>query len=297
MSVPNDSQDVGHSVSPRGLQGAEKICDQLQDETALARPLSRIKHKILIMSGKGGVGKSTVAVNLAFSLVRAGWNVGLLDVDIHGPNVPKMLGLEGAQVRGSGDFLKPVMHSPKLKLMSIGFMLHSVSDAVIWRGALKTRMIKQFLEDVEWGELDFLIIDAPPGTGDEPLTVCEVIGDADGAVIVTTPQGVALTDIRKSLTFCRQLRIPVLGVIENMSGFLCPHCGKNTDLFKSGGGVRVAHEMQVPFLVTIPIRSTVVDACDSGIPIVVTEPEGEVAKAFNALVEKLGFAREPAGGH
>ena len=297
MSAENNSQGPDRSVSSVPSQGREKSPDQLEDEQALARRLSQIKHKMLVMSGKGGVGKSTVAVNLAFSLVRSGWKVGLLDVDIHGPNVPKMLGIEGERARGSGDVLMPVLHSPNLKVMSIGFLLRTASDAVIWRGPLKMRIIKQFLKDVEWGELDFLIIDAPPGTGDEPLSVCQLIEDADGALIVTTPQEVALTDVRKSITFCQQMKTPVLGVIENMSGFLCPHCGKRTDLFKSGGGARVADEMQVPFLVTIPIVSTVVDAGDNGIPIVVAEPKGEVAKAFDAIVQKLGFSRENVRDH
>ncbi len=297
MSAENNSQGPDGSVSSVPSQRGEKSPEQLQDEQALARRLSQIKHKMLVMSGKGGVGKSTVAVNLAFSLVRSGWKVGLLDVDIHGPNVPKMLGIEGERARGHDDVLMPVLHSPNLKVMSIGFLLRTTSDAVIWRGPLKMRIIKQFLKDVEWGELDFLIIDAPPGTGDEPLSVCQLIEDADGALIVTTPQEVALTDVRKSITFCRQMKTPVLGVIENMSGFLCPHCGKRTDLFKSGGGVRIAHEMQVPFLVTIPIVSSVVDAGDNGIPIVVAEPKGEVAKAFDAIVQKLGFSRENVRDH
>lgn len=290
MSDEKNAQNEEHGSCSAKPQQGDRDLDQYVEREALAKRLAKIKHKILVMSGKGGVGKTTVAVNLAISLARAGKKVGLMDVDIHGPNVPKMLGIEKGRVVGEGEGLLPVEHSPNLKLMSAAFLLRSTSDAIIWRGPLKMGLIKQFIKDVEWGELDFLITDAPPGTGDEPLSVCQLIPDADGALIVTTPQEVALTDIRKSITFCRQVKMNVLGVIENMSGFVCPHCGKKTDLFKSGGGARVADEMQVPFLGRIPIEASVVNAGDEGLPIVVSEPEGEVARAFKEIIAKLGYS-------
>jgi len=266
-------------------QRADKTLEQWKDKEALGKRLGKIKHKILVMSGKGGVGKSTVATNIAFALSEKGFKVGLMDVDIHGPNIPKMLGIEWGQVGGKEGDLQPVYHSPNLKVMSIGFFLRQESDAVIWRGPLKMNLIKQFIRDVDWGELDYLIADSPPGTGDEPLSVCQLIEKADGAVIVTTPQEVALTDIRKAVTFCRRVNMPILGIIENMSGFVCPYCGKRTDLFKRGGGKRIAEEMGAPFLGSIPIDPSVVEACDEGIPVLSKKPDSEVAKAFKDIVK------------
>jgi len=268
-------------------QHADKTLEQWKDKQALGKRLSKIKHKILVMSGKGGVGKSTVATNVAFALSEKGFKVGLMDVDIHGPNIPKMLGIEWGQVGGKEGNLQPVYYSPNLKVMSIGFFLREESDAVIWRGPLKMNLIKQFIRDVDWGKLDYLIADSPPGTGDEPLSVCQLIEKADGALIVTTPQEVALTDIRKAVTFCRKVNMPILGIIENMSGFVCPHCGKRTDLFKRGGGKRIAEEMGVPFLGSIPIDPSVVEACDEGIPTMVKNPNSEVSKAFKEIVDKI----------
>ncbi|MDO9541428.1 MAG: Mrp/NBP35 family ATP-binding protein, partial [Kiritimatiellia bacterium] len=201
--------------------------------------LEQIKHKIIVLSGKGGVGKSTVAVNVAVSLTLAGKRVGLLDVDIHGPSIPKMLDLEDTRISVRDEIMLPV-EKDGLKVMSIGFLLQNRDDAVIWRGPMKMGVIKQFLKDVDWGELDYLVIDSPPGTGDEPLSVCQLVKNADGAVIVTTPQDVATNDVRKSINFCRQLNLPVLGVVENMSGFVCPKCGELTAIFKTGGGERMA---------------------------------------------------------
>jgi len=214
---------------------------QMQAEQEQIRNrLKQIKRQILILSGKGGVGKSTVAVNIAVSLALAGKKVGLLDIDIHGPSIPKILNLEGKTVQAAGDSILPIETAENLKVMSIGFLLRGSSDAVIWRGPMKYQMIKQFLKDVQWGNLDFLIVDSPPGTGDEPLSVVQLLENADGAIIVTTPQEVALSDVRKCITFCRNLRLPVLGVLENMSGFVCPNCGQRTDVFKSGGGEQMS---------------------------------------------------------
>ena len=234
-----------------------------RDRQKLQSRLCRVGHKILVLSGKGGVGKSTVAVNLAMALCIAGKRVGLLDIDIHGPSIPTMLGLEHAAVQGVSDELMPV-ETAGLKVVSAGFFLHNQDDALIWRGPLKMAAIKQFLMDVAWGDLDFLVIDSPPGTGDEPLSVCQLIGRLNGAVIVTTPQKVAAVDVRKSITFCRQMAVPVLGVVENMNGFVCPHCGDVTFIFGAGGGKRMAAEMKVPFLGSIPIDPEIAEACDEG---------------------------------
>ena len=256
------------------------------DRQQLASRLCRIRHKILVLSGKGGVGKSTVAVNLAVSLTLAGKRVGLLDVDIHGPSVPKMLHLEDASVQVAGGSIVPV-ELGDLKVMSIGFLLRNQDDAVIWRGPMKMGVIKQFLTDVEWGELDYLVVDAPPGTGDEPLSVCQLIEDADGAVVVTTPQDVALAAVRRSIGFCRQLHFTVLGVIENMSGFVCPHCGKLTEVFGSGGGERMAQEMGVPFLGRIPMDPEICEAGDGGKPYVHHYARTETAKAFGRAIAPI----------
>ena len=250
----------------------------------LSRRMCRIRHKVMVLSGKGGVGKSTVAVNLAVSLSMQGCTVGLLDVDIHGPSVPRLLGLEGHQIQSNGDAFIPVEFSKNLKVMSVGFMLRERNDAVIWRGPMKHNVIKQFLKDVEWGELDYLIIDLPPGTGDEPLAVCQLIEDAEGAVVVTTPQEVALLDVRKSITFCKQVNVPVIGVIENMSGFTCPKCGELTNIFKNSGAERMAQEMGVPFLGSIPIDPSVGIACDEGTPYVMKTDDSEAAKAIELTV-------------
>jgi Mrp family chromosome partitioning ATPase len=237
--------------------------EEFEERRKLQSRLCRIRHKIVVLSGKGGVGKSTVAVNLAAALTMAGRRVGLLDVDIHGPSIPTMLGLEGATPSGDEDGMRPI-EVDGLKVMSLGFLLASPDDAVIWRGPLKMSVIKQFLKDVAWGDLDYLVIDSPPGTGDEPLSVCQLIGSLDGAVIVTTPQRVATVDVRKSITFCRQLHVPVLGVVENMSGFVCPQCGTVSQILPSGGGRRIAEDMGVPFLGSIPLDPMVAQAGDQG---------------------------------
>ena len=249
--------------------------------------MENIKHKILVLSGKGGVGKSTVAVNLAISLALSGKSVGLLDIDIHGPSIPKILNLEGKTVQAAGDAILPIETVENLKVMSIGFLLRGSNDAVIWRGPMKHKMIKQFLEDVQWGNLDFLIIDSPPGTGDEPLSVVQLLEKADGAVVVTTPQQLSVLDVKKCITFCRQLNLPVLGVIENMSGFVCPKCGERTDIFKSGGGREMANQMSVPFLGRIPIDPQIVQACDSGRPFVYHYNQTETAKAFEKVLNPI----------
>ncbi len=257
-----------------------------QKEERLQEQLRQIKHTIVVMSGKGGVGKSTVAANLAIALAQRNYKVGLMDADIHGPNIPKMLGIERSQLMSAGNGIRPVMYSSNLKVISVAFMLASTDDAVIWRGPLKHAMIRQFLSDVSWGELDYLIIDLPPGTGDEPLSVAQTIQHVDGGIIVTTPQDVALLDSRKTVTFARKLNIPVRGIVENMSGFICPHCGKRTDIFKTGGGEKAAMEMNVPFLGKIPLDPDVVTLCDDGSPYVEKYPLSEMVQAFSSITEQ-----------
>jgi len=259
---------------------------QQHQEQRLQAQLKQIKHTLVVMSGKGGVGKSTVATNLAVTLAQRNHIVGLMDADIHGPNIPKMLGMEDAQLMSTGDGLKPIMYYPNLKVMSVAFMLQSRDDAVIWRGPLKHAVIRQFVSDVHWGELDYLIVDLPPGTGDEPLSVAQTMGQVDGAIIVTTPQDVALLDARKSITFARMLNIPVRGIVENMSGFICPHCGKRTDIFKTGGGEKAAEEMHVPFLGRIPLDPSVVTLCDDGKPYVERFPFSEITQAFLQIADQ-----------
>ena len=268
-------------------KGRKEALDRYLEREALAARMNRIGRTVLILSGKGGVGKSTVAANLAVALAQAGESVGLLDVDIHGPSIPKLMGLEGRAPASNGHSIKPIEYDSRLKVMSIGFVLGGPDDAVIWRGPLKMNVIKQFLKDVEWGDLDFLVVDCPPGTGDEPLSVVQLIGKPDGAVIVTMPQDLAISDVRKSINFCRQLDLPVLGVIENMSGFVCPHCGKRIDIFKTGGGEAMAADMDVPFLGRIPIDPEVVQASDRGELYMQTRAESETAAAFRDAITPI----------
>ncbi len=253
----------GDSSCSATKQNKDESKEEYADRRRLQARLCRINHKIAVISGKGGVGKSTVAVNLATALALNGLRVGLLDIDIHGPSVPTMLGLENKTIEGSAGELLPVEFGG-LKVMSIGFLLQNQDDAVIWRGPMKMGVIKQFLTDVNWGDLDYLIIDVPPGTGDEPLSLCQLIQPLDGAVIVTTPQRVAAVDVRKSISFCRRLSVPVLGVVENMSGFVCPKCGELTQILPEGGGRKIATDMKVAFLGAIPMDPGIAQSGDSG---------------------------------
>ena len=268
-------------------QKADFQRQQALEQEALQERMKTIKHKILILSGKGGVGKSTVAANLAMTLARDGKRVGLMDVDIHGPSIPKLMGIMGQVPQMGEKTITPVKVGERLFIMSMGSLLQHQDLAVIWRGPLKMGAIKQFLKDVEWGELDFLIIDSPPGTGDEPLSVAQLIPDLDGAIVVTSPQDLSILDVRKSITFCRQLNMPVLGVVENMSGLICPHCGQEIDVFKKGGGERMALEMNVPFLGSIPIDPLVVEASDAGQPFISKHPDSPTAEAFEKAVQTL----------
>ncbi len=254
------------------------------EELILQERMSRIGRKILVLSGKGGVGKSTVAVNLAVSLALAGKNVGLLDVDVHGPSIPKLMGLEGRRLTSDGDGLAPIKVSETLKVISIGFMLEEDSSPVIWRGPAKYHAIRQFLQDVNWGTLDYLVVDCPPGTGDEPLAAAQLIGPGAEAVVVTTPQDVAVADVRRSVSFCRAVSLPVAGIVENMSGLLCPDCGKHIELFKTGGGESLAKEMNVPFLGRVPLDPAIVHSGDAGTPFVEHYAHTRTAGIFAEII-------------
>ena len=257
-----------------------------EQERAVQAMMEKVKHKVMVMSGKGGVGKTTVAANLAFALGMQGLDVGLMDADIHGPDIPKILGIEDKRPGASGNKILPIFVTPRLKAMSIGFLLPDRDSAVIWRGPMKMNAIRQFLSDVDWGELDYLVIDLPPGTGDEPLSVAQLIKNVDGAIIVTTPQDLALLDSRKAVNFSRVLKVPVIGIIENMSGFVCPYCGKEINIFKYGGGERSAHELGVTFLGRVPIDPGMVIAADNGTPFVL-QKDSKVREAFEHIVEKV----------
>ena len=270
------------------MKKEEKEEEAMAQEKRLKERMGKIKHKIMVMSGKGGVGKTTVAVNLALTLAAKGYEVGIMDADVHGPNVPKMLGIEDERPDVTEEGIVPVFVPPRVKVMSLAFLLQSKDTPVVWRGPLKMGVIKQFLTDVLWGDLDCLIADLPPGTGDEPLSVAQLVSGIDGAIIVTTPQDVALLDSRKSVTFAKKLGIPVIGIIENMSGFKCPKCGETIDLFKTGGGERAAIDMGVPFLGGIPIEVNIVLSGDSGIPFVL-EHESEAAQSFGAIVDNIEY--------
>ncbi len=260
---------------------------QQQEELALRKRMSQIRRKLLVLSGKGGVGKSTVAANLALSLSQAGKRVGLLDVDVHGPSIPGLMGLEGRNVQIVGGEIIPVAVSDNLSVMSIGFMLAGARDPVIWRGPMKYQLIRQFLTDVAWGTLDFLVVDSPPGTGDEPLSVAQLAGPAAEAIVVTTPQQVAVKDVRRCISFCEKVSLPVLGILENMSGLACPKCGEHIALFKSGGGRALAEEMEVPFLGAIPIDPEIVTAGDAGSPPLNRDAQTAAARAFAAVVDGI----------
>ena len=283
----NACEECGTAACSAKGQREGESDKEFEERQALAATLCRIEHKILVLSGKGGVGKSSVAAGLATALARRGRRVGLLDIDLHGPSIPGLLGIKGVPVGETGGSIQPVRTPEGVDVMSIGLLLRSRDDAVIWRGPLKYKMIKQFLSTVAWGDLDYLIVDSPPGTGDEPLAVGQLITDADGAVVVSTPQAVAIDNVRRSITFARQLNLPILGVVENMSGYVCPECGTKIDLFGSGGGAAMACDMGVPFLGSIPIDPAMVEAGDEGKLASYFTTDAPGAAAFARLVEGL----------
>jgi len=280
-----DNAKKGSSCPSQGGQQDMAARQKLEDE-AIKVSLSKIKHKIFVLSGKGGVGKSSISANLAASLSKKGYKTGLMDVDVHGPSIAQMLGLTGLLDISEQQLLIPKQINGNLKVVSVQALMQDKDQAIIWRGPAKSGMIRQFVSSVDWGELDFLIIDAPPGTGDEPLTVVQTIPEALG-VIVTTPQEVALADIRKSISFCKTVHLKTLGIVENMAGFKCPHCNEPIDLFSSGGGEKTAKAQGLTFLGSIPFDTDVVISGDSGVPIMLQDKETRFSKGFDTIVEKI----------
>jgi Mrp family chromosome partitioning ATPase len=260
--------------------------EQAEQDRQIDASLGRIRQKFLVMSGKGGVGKSSTSVNLSIALSKRNFKVGLMDVDLHGPDIPRMLGLKELPEVNENRKLNPMHYSDNLSAISIEAFTPNKDDAIIWRGPMKFSAIRQFIADIDWGELDYLIIDAPPGTGDEPLTVAQQISDAK-AIIVTTPQELALADVRKSINFCKAVNMEIFGLIENMSGLTCPHCQKTIDLFGAGGGEKTAAQMNIPFLGRIPIDPNVVACGDSGTCYQEIHSDSAVAKGFDEIAARM----------
>jgi ATP-binding protein involved in chromosome partitioning len=280
--------------SGQGGQGGTKHHHQAgADASRLQEQLQHIRHKLLVMSGKGGVGKTSIAVYLALGLAKRGYRVGLLDVDLHGPDVPRMLGISGRFEMDAEGYLIPHRYSDHLQVVSIECLLHDRDEAVIWRGPLKHNYIQQSLSQVNWGELDFLVIDSPPGTGDEPLSVAQTISGVQ-AVIVTTPQEISLADVRKAINFCRKVDMPILGLVENMSGLICPHCGGEIRLFKQGGGQKTAALTKVPLLASLPFDLRVVESGDLGKPLLETPDGSPFIQAMEHLLAEVELRLRPA---
>ena len=267
----------------------EKNVEFSEKDQKLKKNMGHIKHKIAVISGKGGVGKSTVAANLAMAFSLQGYRdrVGILDVDIHGPCVPKLLGVKGEKCPISPLGALPVTGPEGIKVVSMDFLVKNQETPVIWRGPLKMQVIRQFLSDFMWGDLDFLFIDAPPGTGDEPLSVMQLIPDMDGTIIVTIPSEVSEDVVKKAVSFSRQMGIPVIGIVENMSGFTCPKCGEKINILGAGGGKRLAEDLKVPFLGQIPIDPEICEEADKGIPFVMGHVDSPAAEAFKEIVKKV----------
>lgn len=261
---------------------------QIQEQMQLLRTrMDKIKHKVAVISGKGGVGKSTVTVNLAVAFALKNQRVGILDADIHGPSVPKMLGLAGRRLNVGPPGIFPAEGPLRIKVVSMDFLLPDEASPVIWRGPLKMTAIRQFLSDIVWGDLDILLIDLPPGTGDEPLSVAQLLPDMDGVVIVTIPSEVSQIVVKKAVTFARNLGLPIIGIVENMSGFVCPKCGAKYEIFHSGGGKKIAEELAVPFLGSIPIDPEVCRNADEGKPFILVDADSLASKAFMDIVQKI----------
>ena len=267
----------------------DKRKEMVEQDQKVRERMNKIRHKIAVISGKGGVGKSTVTVNLAMAFAMHGHvnHVGILDADIHGPSVPKMLGIAGQrlQVGPLGAF--PASGPLGIKVVSMDFLLPDENSPVIWRGPLKMTAIRQFLSDIVWGDLDVLLIDLPPGTGDEPLSVAQLLPEMDGVVIVTIPSEVSQIVVKKSAFFARQVGMPIIGIVENMSGFVCPKCGSKADIFQSGGGRKIAEELRIPFLGSIPIDQSVCQDADRGTPFILEHVDSPASKSFMEIVEKI----------
>lgn len=281
VDTENTAEQIQEEMRKKREQADREMIEKLKHN------MGDIKHKILVLSNKGGVGKSSVAVNLSYALAEKGYRVGLLDADLHGPSVAKMLGFEGEKLTGKNGQIQPIQVRENLIAVSMALLIETPDTPLVWRGPLKGIAIKQFLAEVNWGKLDFLIIDSPPGTGDEPLSVCQLIPELDGGIIVTTPQEIALSDSRKCVQFLRNIHIPIIGIVENMSGFRCPHCGAKIDLFLTGGGEKAARDFQVPFLGAIPIDLQMVISADKGEPFIGNNNESETIKAFEKIVQSI----------
>lgn len=280
--------DMGEKSGSVSTTDVPEVSRQPDDEKLRSR-MTKIRHKIAVISGKGGVGKSLVTVNLAVALALNGRNgrVGVLDADIHGPCVPKMLGLEGERLQSGPPGVFPAFGPLNIKVVSMAFLLPSVDAPVIWRGPLKMGAIRQFLSDIAWGDLDYLLIDLPPGTGDESLSVLQLLPEMDGVIIVTIPSEVSQDVVKKAVSFARKMGVPILGIVENMSGVVCPHCGEQVDVFGSGGGEKVATDMGVPFLGSIPLDPRISKTTDAGAPFIIEEPDSQAAAVFRKIVEKV----------
>ncbi|MFO7896294.1 MAG: Mrp/NBP35 family ATP-binding protein [Candidatus Cloacimonadales bacterium] len=267
----------------------QNSAEEMKKEQFMQENLGRIKHKIVVLSGKGGVGKSTVAVNVAHELAAQGYKVGILDVDIHGPSIAKMLGIEGQTltVASQEDRPFPIKVHENLYALTIATMMPDPDKPIVWRGPLKMGVIKQFLQDIQWPYLDFLIVDNPPGTGDEPLSVVQLLGDVTGSLIVSTPQKVAFLDARKTIKFSQQMNVPILGLIENMSGFVCPDCGSVHDIFKGDGTAQAAADFELDILGKLPIDPKIVLSGDNGKSFAADYPGSIPATEFKQIVDKI----------
>ncbi|MEM3553229.1 MAG: Mrp/NBP35 family ATP-binding protein [Candidatus Bathyarchaeia archaeon] len=266
------------------LEAMEKLKKQ---EEMLKKRMKKVKHKVAVISGKGGVGKSIVTANIALSFAKKGYKIGILDADFHGPSIPKILGVRGSKLEASPLGILPVTGPLNIKIVSIDFLLPKDETPVVWRGPLKMNAIRQFLSEVAWGDLDILFIDLPPGTGDEPLSVIKLIPEMSGVVVVTTPSEVSQLVVKKSIEFAKELSIPVIGVIENMSGFACPNCGFQINLFNVGGGEKIAKELNVPFLGKIPLDIELSQSADEGTPLIMKKSNSKVLKSFFNITNKV----------
>ena len=265
-----------------------EMAKAMREKLRLSENMEKIKHKLVVMSGKGGVGKSTLAVNLACVLAK-NHKVGLLDADITGPDIPMLMGVEDSGPHIVDNMIEPIQGLLGIKMISMGHIIKDKETPVIWRGPLKMIALRQFLSDVNWGELDYLVIDLPPGTSDEPLSIAQEISGSSGTIIITTPQELSLLDVRKSISFSMAVKLPVIGIVENMSGYTCPQCGHHEPLFKTGGGKRAANELGIPFLGSIPIDPSIVIGGDAGKPFVIENPDSEATKALKKIVENIEY--------
>ncbi|MEM2134837.1 MAG: Mrp/NBP35 family ATP-binding protein [Candidatus Jordarchaeaceae archaeon] len=279
-------------ISPQ----AARMQEVLDEERRVRERMAKVKHKIIVMSGKGGVGKSTVAANLAVAMSKLGSRVGILDSDIHGPSIPKIMGVEGMRPSGGPTGIYPILSGYGVRVISIDLFLENSEDPVIWRGPLKMSAIRQFLSDVDWGELDYLFIDLPPRTGDEPLSVMQLLPNMDGAVIVTAPSDLSKHVVKKAINMSIKMNIPVIGIIENMSGFVCPKCGEKYDLLGSGVGKEMAEEMNVRFLGQIPIDPEISRNSDKGVSFLIEDPNRESSKIFMKIAQKIKSIVENENG-